>query len=66
MFEPGSPIHIAMADPFSNPLREVLIAAAIDLGCRFTHPEPSSPLKGPGFYARRIGNVRNMGATSLT
>jgi len=36
-FEPGSPIHTAIADPFSKPLREMLIAAAIDLGLHF-HP----------------------------
>jgi 5'-methylthioadenosine phosphorylase len=51
-FEPGSPIHTAMADPFSKPLRELLIAAAIDLGLQFHPAGTIVTIEGPRFSTR--------------
>jgi 5'-methylthioadenosine phosphorylase len=52
VFEPGSPIHTAMPDPFSKTLREVMIAAAIDLGLSF-HPKGTIvTIEGPRFSTR--------------
>ena len=51
-FEPGSPIHTAMPDPFSEPLRKLLIAAATDLGLPF-HPSGTVvTIEGPRFSTR--------------
>jgi 5'-methylthioadenosine phosphorylase len=63
VFEPGSPIHTAMADPFSLPLRELLIAAAIDLGFPF-HPNGTIvTIEGPRFSTRAESVMfRKMGA----
>jgi 5'-methylthioadenosine phosphorylase len=51
-FEPGSPIHTAIADPFSKPLREMLIAAAIDLGLHFHPTGTIVTIEGPRFSTR--------------
>jgi 5'-methylthioadenosine phosphorylase len=52
VFEPGSPIHAAMPDPFSKTLRELMIAAAIDLGLAF-HPSGTIvTIEGPRFSTR--------------
>ena len=52
VFEPGSPIHTAMADPFSMPLRELLIAAATDLGLPFHPTGTIVTIEGPRFSTR--------------
>ena len=63
VFEPGSPIHTAMADPFSKPLRELLIAAAIDLGLPFHPTGTIVTIEGPRFSTRAESVMfRNMGA----
>ncbi|HZX63730.1 MAG TPA: S-methyl-5'-thioadenosine phosphorylase [Bacteroidales bacterium] len=63
VFEPGSPIHTAMADPFSKPLRELLIAAAIDLGLPFHPTGTIITIEGPRFSTRAESVMfRNMGA----
>jgi 5'-methylthioadenosine phosphorylase len=51
-FEPGRPIHTAIADPFSKPLREMLIAAAIDLGLQFHPTGTIVTIEGPRFSTR--------------
>jgi len=62
-FEPGRPIHTAMPDPFSEPLRKLLIAAATDLGLPF-HPSGTVvTIEGPRFSTRAESVMfRNMGA----
>jgi 5'-methylthioadenosine phosphorylase len=63
VFEPGSPIHTAMADPFSVPLRELLIAAAIDLGLPFHPTGTIVTIEGPRFSTRAESVMfRKMGA----
>jgi 5'-methylthioadenosine phosphorylase len=63
VFEPGSPIHTAMADPFSKHLRELLIAAAIDLGLLFHPTGTIITIEGPRFSTRAESVMfRNMGA----
>jgi 5'-methylthioadenosine phosphorylase len=52
VFEPGSPIHTDMADPFSEPLRKLLIAAAIDLGLPFHPTGTIVTIEGPRFSTR--------------
>ena len=62
-FEPGSPIHTAMADPFSAPLRALLIAAANDLGLPFHPAGTIVTIEGPRFSTRAESVMfRNMGA----
>jgi 5'-methylthioadenosine phosphorylase len=51
-FEPGSPIHTAMADPFSKHLRELMIAAAIGLGLPFHPTGTLVTIEGPRFSTR--------------
>jgi 5'-methylthioadenosine phosphorylase len=62
-FEPGKPIHTAMPDPFSEPLRKLLITAATDLGLPF-HPSGTVvTIEGPRFSTRAESVMfRNMGA----
>lgn len=63
VFEPGSPIHTAMADPFSVPLRKLLIAAAIDLGLPFHPTATIVTIEGPRFSTRAESVMfRKMGA----
>ena len=63
VFEPGSPIHTAMADPFSKLLRELLIAAAIDLGLPFHPTGTIVTIEGPRFSTRAESVMfRNLGA----
>jgi 5'-methylthioadenosine phosphorylase len=62
-FEPGSPIHLAIADPFSKPLRGMLIASAIDLGLSFHPTGTIVTIEGPRFSTRAESIMfRNMGA----
>jgi 5'-methylthioadenosine phosphorylase len=62
-FEPGNPAHIAIADPFSKPLREMLIAAAIDLGINFHPAGTIVTIEGPRFSTRAESIMfRNLGA----
>ncbi len=63
VFEPGNPAHMAIADPFSKPLREMLIAAAIDLGL-YLHPTGTIvTIEGPRFSTRAESIMfRNLGA----
>lgn len=62
-FEPGSPIHTGMADPFSKSLREILIAAAIDLGLPFHPAGTIVTIEGPRFSTRAESIMfRNLGA----
>jgi 5'-methylthioadenosine phosphorylase len=62
-FEEGSPIHTAIADPFSKPLREILIATAIDLGLSFHPTGTIVTIEGPRFSTRAESIMfRNMGA----
>jgi 5'-methylthioadenosine phosphorylase len=62
-FEPGNPIHTAMADPFSTHLREILIATAVDIGLHF-HPKGTViTIEGPRFSTRAESVMfRNLGA----
>lgn len=63
IFEPGSPIHTAMADPFSTHLRELLIAAALDLGLPFHPTGTIVTIEGPRFSTRAESVMfRNLGA----
>ena len=51
-FTPHSPAHTAMADPFSEPLRQVLLAACRDLDIRH-HPRGTVvTVEGPRFSTR--------------
>ena len=51
-FEPGRPEHAPMADPFSEPLRQALIAACERLGYPF-HPRGTVvTIEGPRFSTR--------------
>jgi 5'-methylthioadenosine phosphorylase len=51
-FEPGGPIHTAMPDPFSDPLRQLLIAAADDLGLLYHRSGTVVTIEGPRFSTR--------------
>ena len=51
-FDPGSPVHTAMADPFSEPLRKQMIAAAINLGLPFHKTGTIVTIEGPRFSTR--------------
>ncbi|MCX6243794.1 MAG: S-methyl-5'-thioadenosine phosphorylase [Bacteroidetes bacterium] len=52
VFEPGNPCHTAMADPFSEPLRKILISKAGELGLPF-HPSGTVvTIEGPRFSTR--------------
>lgn len=63
VFEPGCPIHKAMPDPFSAPLRKLLIAAAIGLGLPFHPTGTIVTIEGPRFSTRAESVMfRNMGA----
>jgi 5'-methylthioadenosine phosphorylase len=62
-FEPGNPVHTAMADPFSKQLREILIAAAIDLGLPHHPAGTVVTIEGPRFSTRAESVMfRNLGA----
>jgi 5'-methylthioadenosine phosphorylase len=62
-FDPGSPVHTAMADPFSAKLRELMIAAAIDLGLKFHPTGTIVTIEGPRFSTRAESVMfRNLGA----
>ena len=63
VFEPGRPVHTAMADPFSIPLRKLLVAAAADLGLQFHPAGTMVTIEGPRFSTRAESVMfRNMGA----
>lgn len=52
MFEPHKPVHTAMADPFSNDLRELLIKTAKELKLKH-HPKGTViTIEGPRFSTR--------------
>lgn len=51
-FEPGKPVHITMADPFSGYLREMLVKGAMELGLP-VHPTGTVvTIEGPRFSTR--------------
>jgi 5'-methylthioadenosine phosphorylase len=63
VFEPGSPIHTTMSNPFSVPLRELLIAAARSLGLQFHPTGTIVTIEGPRFSTRAESVMfRKMGA----
>jgi len=51
-FDPGSPIHTTMADPFSETLRQLMISAAADLGLPFHPAGTVVTIEGPRFSTR--------------
>jgi 5'-methylthioadenosine phosphorylase len=62
-FDPGSPIHTAMAEPFSGKLREMIIGAAIGLGLPFHRAGTIVTIEGPRFSTRAESVMfRNLGA----
>jgi len=62
-FEPHSPQHTPMAEPFSKDLRGLLIQGCRDLGLKF-HPKGTVvTIEGPRFSTRAESNMfRNWGA----
>jgi 5'-methylthioadenosine phosphorylase len=51
-FEPGKPVHAPMAEPFSGPLREAILASCAELGFRH-HPRGTVvTIEGPRFSTR--------------
>ena len=63
VFEPGQLGHVAMADPFSGYLRQILIETAGELGLSF-HPKGTVvTIEGPRFSTRAESNMfRILGA----
>jgi 5'-methylthioadenosine phosphorylase len=63
VFEPGQLGHVAMADPFSEKLRKLLIDTASELGLSF-HPKGTVvTIEGPRFSTRAESNMfRILGA----
>jgi len=62
-FEPHNPAHTPMADPFSEPLRELLIAACRGHGYRFHERGTVVTIEGPRFSTRAESNMfRSFGA----
>jgi len=63
VFEPGVLGHVAMADPFSDKLRKILIDTAGELGLSF-HPKGTVvTIEGPRFSTRAESNMfRILGA----
>lgn len=51
-FEPGAPVHTAMADPFSPELRQVLVTEAKRLGLPFHSGGTVITIEGPRFSTR--------------
>jgi len=62
-FEPGNAVHVAMADPFSDFLRNLLIKGATDLGLS-VHPRATVvTIEGPRFSTRAESKMfRTLGA----
>lgn len=56
-FEPHNPAHTPMADPFSEPLRELLIAACRGHGYRFHERGTVVTIEGPRFSTRAESNM---------
>lgn len=56
-FEPHNPAHTPMADPFSEPLRELCIAACRQLGHRFHERGTVVTIEGPRFSTRAESNM---------
>lgn len=62
-FEPHNPAHTPMADPFSEPLRELCVAACRQLGYRFHERGTVVTIEGPRFSTRAESNMfRLLGA----
>jgi len=51
-FEPGAPVHVPMADPFSEELRGLLLGAARDLGLPHHARGTVVTIEGPRFSTR--------------
>ncbi|MDR1411257.1 MAG: S-methyl-5'-thioadenosine phosphorylase [Spirochaetaceae bacterium] len=51
-FEPHSPVHTAMADPYDGRLRELLIGECKSLGCRYHGHGTVITIEGPRFSTR--------------
>jgi 5'-methylthioadenosine phosphorylase len=51
-FEPHNPIHTAMADPYDDRLRKLLIDECKNLGCRFHERGTVITIEGPRFSTR--------------
>jgi len=62
-FEPHTPVHISMAEPFSDELRRLLIAGCSELGYRH-HPRATViTIEGPRFSTRAESHMfRSWGA----
>ncbi len=62
-FEPHTPVHVSMAEPFSNELRSLLIDGCTELGYRH-HPRATVvTIEGPRFSTRAESNMfRTWGA----
>lgn len=56
-FEPHNPAHTPMADPFSEPLRNLCIAACRKLGHRFHERGTVVTIEGPRFSTRAESNM---------
>jgi 5'-methylthioadenosine phosphorylase len=62
-FVPGNPVHISLAEPFSNELRELIIAGAIGLGLPYHPAGTVITIEGPRFSTRAESLMfRGMGA----
>ena len=63
VFEPGKLGHTAMADPFSGPLRQLLITTAGEMGLGFHPTGTIVSIEGPRFSTRAESNMfRLLGA----
>jgi 5'-methylthioadenosine phosphorylase len=63
VFEPGNMIHAAVADPFSNELRAMLVKAAKELGLSFHPGGTIVTIEGPRFSTRAESRMfRTLGA----
>ncbi|MYL84034.1 S-methyl-5'-thioadenosine phosphorylase [Desulfovibrio aerotolerans] len=56
-FEPHNPAHTPMADPFSEPLRELLVAACRKFGYRHHDKGTVVTIEGPRFSTRAESNM---------
>jgi len=59
-FEPHNPAHTPMADPFSEPLRELCVAVCRQLGYRFHERGTVVTIEGPRFSTRAESNMFRM------
>lgn len=56
-FEPGEMKHTAMADPFNEKLRKILIDSAVELKLRFHKKGTVVTIEGPRFSTRAESNM---------